>query len=210
MSDNGSSSKMVQFMVRRLSTASPAQLVRLVKNPIVQRVVVREVNKKLMKSLLDPRADSGYLPAVKEDRIAMAISIMESLRRAIRGKHMSDSYLHGMLLEGEVDFQLGVWRYRMNVPGNYFAITLNAEGWVDLDSRLENLPDPGSLEGLENDPRALGQMMRKIGREAGEELGDDFTEVVDRLESGQSPQDIEKAMPELAEDSGGLDDSGDF
>lgn len=78
------------------------------------------------------------------------------------------------------------------------------------DSRLENLPDPGSLEGLENDPRALGQMMRKIGREAGEELGDDFTEVVDRLESGQSPQDIEKAMPELAEDSGGLDDSGDF
>ncbi len=55
-------------------------------------------------------------------------------------------YLHGMLLEGEVDFQLGVWRYRMNVPGNYFAITLNDEGWVDLDSRLEVLRSEAGVE----------------------------------------------------------------
>lgn len=76
------------------------------------------------------------------------------------------------------------------------------------DSRLEDLSDPGSLEGLEDDPRALGQMMRKMSREAGEDLGGEFDEVVDRLEAGQSPEDIEKALPDLGSEGGGggLDD----
>ena len=78
------------------------------------------------------------------------------------------------------------------------------------ESRLENLPDPSGLEGLENDPRALGQMMRKMSRETGEDLGVEFNEVVDRLESGQSPEDIEKAMPDLGDESGGIGSGDDF
>jgi putative FmdB family regulatory protein len=78
------------------------------------------------------------------------------------------------------------------------------------DSRLEDLSDPGSLAGLEDDPRALGQMMRKVSREAGEDLGGEFDEVVDRLEAGQSTEEIEKSMPELSEDAGGSDLDGDF
>jgi putative FmdB family regulatory protein len=78
------------------------------------------------------------------------------------------------------------------------------------DSRLDDMPDPSSLEGLEDDPRALGQMMRKMSREAGEDLGGEFDEVVDRLESGQSPDEIEKSMPELGEESAGLGGLDDF
>ena len=78
------------------------------------------------------------------------------------------------------------------------------------DSRLGDLPDPASLEGLEDDPRALGQMMRKMGREAGEDLGGEFDEVVDRLEAGQSPEEIEKAIPELGDDSAGMGGMDDF
>ena len=44
------------------------------------------------------------------------------------------------------------------------------------------------------DPKAMGQMMRRMGKEMGEELPPEFDEVVDRLESGQSPEDIEKAI----------------
>jgi putative FmdB family regulatory protein len=70
------------------------------------------------------------------------------------------------------------------------------------DSRMETLAgdfsDPAALEGLENDPKALGQMMRKMGKEMGEELPPEFGEVVDRLEKGQSPEDIEKELPDLA------------
>ena len=72
------------------------------------------------------------------------------------------------------------------------------------ESRLDDLADPGNLEGLENDPRAMGQMMRKMGREMGEDLGPEFDEVVGRLEAGQSPEDIEQALPDLGEDAGGL------
>jgi putative FmdB family regulatory protein len=56
---------------------------------------------------------------------------------------------------------------------------------------------PDNLDGLEDDPRALGRMMRKMGREMGEDMGPEFDEVIDRLEAGQSPEDIEAAMPDL-------------
>jgi len=71
------------------------------------------------------------------------------------------------------------------------------------ESRLEDLADPGNLAGLEDDPKALGRMMRKMSREMGEDMGPEFDDVIDRLESGQSPEEIEKAMPELGEDGGG-------
>ena len=39
--------------------------------------------------------------------------------------------------------------------------------------------------------------MRQMGSEAGEELGPEFDEVVGRLEAGQTPEDIEKELPDL-------------
>lgn len=65
------------------------------------------------------------------------------------------------------------------------------------ESRFDDLADPGSLEGLEDDPRALGRMMRKMSKEMGEDAGPEFDEVIDRLEAGQSPEDIEASMPDL-------------
>ncbi len=76
------------------------------------------------------------------------------------------------------------------------------------ESRLDSLTDPSGLEGLENDPKALGKMMRKMGNEMGEDVGPEFDEVVDRLEAGQSPEDIEKAIPDLEGGGGGMGDDG--
>ncbi len=78
------------------------------------------------------------------------------------------------------------------------------------ESRLDALTDPSGLEGIENDPKALGKMMRKMGNEMGEDIGPEFNEVVDRLEAGQSPEDIEKAIPDLEGGAGGMDDGGDY
>jgi len=71
------------------------------------------------------------------------------------------------------------------------------------ESRLDDLSDASDLDGLEDDPRALGKMMRKMSHEMGEDLGPEFGEVVDRLEKGQSPEDIEKDLPDLGEPGGG-------
>ena len=68
------------------------------------------------------------------------------------------------------------------------------------DSRMENIMDESALEGLENDPKALGQMMKKMGTEMGEDLPPEFDDVVDRLEAGQSPEEIESALPDLGTD----------
>jgi putative FmdB family regulatory protein len=70
------------------------------------------------------------------------------------------------------------------------------------ESRMENMADDFTgLEGLDDDPQALGKMMRKMGREMGEDLPPEFDDVVDRLEAGQSPEDIESALPDLGQDS---------
>jgi putative FmdB family regulatory protein len=75
------------------------------------------------------------------------------------------------------------------------------------ESRMESVADDLSgFEGLEEDPRAMGQMMRKMGKQMGEELPPEFDDVVDRLESGQSPEEIESALPDLGDDAGGDDD----
>ena len=70
------------------------------------------------------------------------------------------------------------------------------------ESRMENLADPASLSGLDEDPRSLGRMMRSMSKEVGEEMPPEFDEVVDRLEKGQSPEDIEKELPDLGAGGG--------
>ncbi len=65
------------------------------------------------------------------------------------------------------------------------------------------------LDGLdENDPRSMGRFMRKMAEESGEEMPPEFDEVVGRLEKGESPEDIEKSMPEIGEMMGDEDGNG--
>ncbi len=74
----------------------------------------------------------------------------------------------------------------------------------DLESTFSN---PAALEGLEDDPQAMGALMRRMSREMGDdEMGPEFDEVIDRLEKGQSPEDIEAAMPDLGD--GGMGGGG--
>lgn len=75
------------------------------------------------------------------------------------------------------------------------------------ESRLEDLADPSNLAGLdEDDPKSMARWLRKMGNEVGEDLGDEFNEVVDRLEAGEDPEAIEKSLPDL----GGATDVADW
>ena len=83
------------------------------------------------------------------------------------------------------------------------------------DSRMESLEstfsNPAALEGLENDPVSMGRLMRQMGNEmGGEELGPEIEEVVRRLEKGQTPEEIEKEMPDLGEGMPGMGGGGDL
>ncbi|MCS6774478.1 MAG: zinc ribbon domain-containing protein [Thermoflexales bacterium] len=49
----------------------------------------------------------------------------------------------------------------------------------------------------ENDPRALGRLMRRMAEETGEDMGPEFNEIVSRLERGEDPERIEKDMEGL-------------
>jgi putative FmdB family regulatory protein len=75
------------------------------------------------------------------------------------------------------------------------------------ESRLDKLSDPGDLSDVdENDPRSVARMMRRMGSEMGEDMPAEFDEVVDRLEAGESPEEIEKDIPDLGGGGGGMDD----
>ena len=72
------------------------------------------------------------------------------------------------------------------------------------DSRMDQLADMDNLDGIGDDPRELGKMMRQMKGEVGDELGPEFDEVVERLEKGQNPEDIEREMPDLGLDDGDM------
>ena len=76
------------------------------------------------------------------------------------------------------------------------------------ESRMENLADPSNLAGLEDDPKGLARMMRQMSSEMDEDLGPEYDEVLDRLESGQRPEEIEEAMPDLGSEDGGMGAGG--
>ncbi len=64
---------------------------------------------------------------------------------------------------------------------------------------LENMADPMALGAVDKDPRSLGKMMRQMSQQIGQDMGGEFNEVVDRLERGESPEQIDKSMPNLGE-----------
>lgn len=72
------------------------------------------------------------------------------------------------------------------------------------ESRMEGLDDPSMLAGLESeDPRAMANFVRKMSDQMGEPLDPELTEVVGRLEKGESAESIEQSMPALGESAGG-------
>ena len=76
------------------------------------------------------------------------------------------------------------------------------------ESRLEGMADFGDVPDFdEDDPQSLGRWMRRMSAETGEDMGPEFEEVVGRLEAGESPEEIEKSMPEAMGEGG--EDFGD-
>lgn len=71
------------------------------------------------------------------------------------------------------------------------------------EARLEALADPSNFGDVdENDPKSVARFMRKMGDQlGGEDLGPEFNEMVERLEAGESPEEIEKSMPGLGGES---------
>ena len=72
------------------------------------------------------------------------------------------------------------------------------------EARLDDMSDPSQLAGVdENDPRSIARWARRMGQEMGEEMGPDFDEMVDRMEEGEMPDDMEGGGGDVGDD--GLD-----
>jgi putative FmdB family regulatory protein len=59
------------------------------------------------------------------------------------------------------------------------------------ESHLEDLGSDASLADLdESDARSVARWARRMGREMGEDLGPEFDEMVERMEAGEMPEDL--------------------
>jgi putative FmdB family regulatory protein len=57
------------------------------------------------------------------------------------------------------------------------------------EARLEAMADPSALAGLdEDDPKAVAQFMKKMGREMGEDFGGDIDEAIDQEMAGDGAE----------------------
>nr|MBN1229491.1 zinc ribbon domain-containing protein [Anaerolineae bacterium] len=70
------------------------------------------------------------------------------------------------------------------------------------ETRMERWADPSRLSALEDeDPKAMGRLMREMATDMGEDVDPEMHEVIERLESGESPEAIEQSLPP---DDGGM------
>jgi putative FmdB family regulatory protein len=80
------------------------------------------------------------------------------------------------------------------------------------DRRADDLTDPSKFGDVdENDPKSIARFARKMGSELGEDMPPEFDEMVDRLEAGENPEDVERSMGmgEGGEGMGGMGGMGD-
>ena len=52
----------------------------------------------------------------------------------------------------------------------------------------------------ESDPRAMVEMMRKMGAESGKDVGPEFEEMVGRMEAGEMPDDLDTGFDGMGDD----------
>ena len=72
------------------------------------------------------------------------------------------------------------------------------------ESRLESLADPSMFADVdENDPRSVARWARKLGESLGDDVPDDYGEMVEQLESGEMPDDLGGGGEDGAADMGG-------
>ena len=65
-----------------------------------------------------------------------------------------------------------------------FAVHHGAGGGGDFD-------DLGGMDDVdENDPQSVARWARRMREESGEDMGPEFDSMIDRIESGESPEDV--------------------
>src|SRR5947209_20617013 len=65
------------------------------------------------------------------------------------------------------------------------------------DAQLDDLADPSNFGDVdENDPKSVARWARKLGQQLGDDLPDDYGEMVDQLESGDLGDDEGAAEPD--------------
>ncbi|MBZ0316049.1 MAG: zinc ribbon domain-containing protein [Anaerolineae bacterium] len=108
------------------------------------------------------------------------------------GRHFEISYKTYADFDGAVP--RSPYTGSTNVTRIIRRVAIARSNSVQLD-RIES-GDLDALAELENaDPQTLGRVMRHFGSQLDEDLGTEFDEVVERLESGQTPEEIERTMP---------------
>ena len=55
----------------------------------------------------------------------------------------------------------------------------------------DDLDDLGGMDDVdENDPRSVARWARRLRDESGEDVGPEFDQMIDRIEAGESPEDV--------------------
>jgi putative FmdB family regulatory protein len=68
---------------------------------------------------------------------------------------------------------------------------------------LESLADPARMADVdENDPRSIARWARRMQRSIGEDLGPEFDEMIEQLESGELDEEGPGGMPGADDDLG--------
>ncbi len=100
-------------------------------------------------------------------------------------------------------------------PSRFATLKHSGDAEPDPFDRLDDSRLEGAMESLiaemgegenEEDPRAMGRLMRRFSDLSGLEMGERMEEFVERMEAGEDPESLEQEIGETLDDDGEIDD----
>jgi len=106
-----------------------------------------------------------------------------------------------------------VWSYGVPAPkcercgGEVQKLITRFYALKSEESRLEDMADLSQFADVdEKDPRSMARFMRRMASQVGEDLGDDFKEMVERMEAGEMPEEMGPGGPGEGEEETSADE----
>ncbi len=87
----------LQKLMVKAFNADSKQLIKMIQNPLLRKIVLYEVEKLLLKWLKESRVDPAKLPGIEDDKTTMSLAIMGSIDRALKKDRLSEPTIRALL-----------------------------------------------------------------------------------------------------------------
>lgn len=87
----------LQDMLTRTLATNDLKIIQWTKNPVIRKMIVRQVEKYMFTQLQESRLDPEISPGIQDDHTAMGLAILGSIERGLSNNLLSENYINNIV-----------------------------------------------------------------------------------------------------------------